>query len=190
MTLIRALRSWLETRREAAGQPSAPPPASPAAAAPIAPPVPVMAVGDIAAASGKQSGAAPRSSDLTGPVVGLTPRDMERLTGVHPDLVRVVVRARAGHAFTVIEGLRTRERQQQLYAEGRSRTLNSRHLTGHAVDLAPVPLDWNDKASFGRMADAMRKAATAEGVPIRWGGEFKGFYDGPHFELPSDRYPA
>jgi peptidoglycan LD-endopeptidase CwlK len=121
----------------------------------------------------------------------LTPRDVERLAGVHPDLVRVVRRARrAGEPFTVIEGLRSVERQRQLFAAGASRTLQSRHLTGHAVDLGPVPLVWSDAAAFARLAAAMRAAADAEGVPVRWGGDFRGFYDGPHFELPRDRYPA
>lgn len=119
----------------------------------------------------------------------LTQRDLDRLRGVHPDLVRVVRRARrAGEAFFVLEGVRSMERQRELYAAGRSRTLQSRHLTGHAVDLAPVQLDWNDKAAFGRLAEAMRKAADAEGVPIRWGGDFRGFYDGPHFELSRHLY--
>lgn len=178
MTWFSALRGFLGQRREAAGQPSAPPPAPSAAPGATAPAPPVHAVGD------------PAPAVLTGLVAGLTPRDVKRLEGVHPDLVRAVIRARAAHAFTVIEGVRTQERQRQLYAEGRSRTLDSRHRTGHAVDLAPVPLDWGDKASFGRLAAAMRKAAAAEGVPLRWGGDFHGFYDGPHFELPRDRYPG
>lgn len=121
----------------------------------------------------------------------LTPRDRDRLTGVHPDLVRVVERARGGgEPFFVIEGLRTMERQRELFAKGASRTLRSRHLTGHAVDLGPIPLDWNDRAAFARLAAAMRSAAEAEEVALRWGGDFRGFYDGPHFELPWDRYPG
>jgi peptidoglycan L-alanyl-D-glutamate endopeptidase CwlK len=67
-------------------------------------------------------------------------RSLSRLEGVHPDLVRVVKRAAAisDLDFTVLEGLRTLERQRKLRAEGASKTLNSRHLTGHAVDLAPL----------------------------------------------------
>lgn len=65
----------------------------------------------------------------------LTPRDLKRLEGVHPDLVRVVRRARLTARFMVIEGLRTLDRQRQLVEEGNSKTLRSRHLTGHAVDL-------------------------------------------------------
>lgn len=134
---------------------------------------------------------APRP-EAPAPAELLTPRDLERLAGVHPDLVRVVTRARrdGGEPFFVIEGVRTAERQRELVAQGKSRTLQSRHLTGHAVDLGPVPLDWTDRPAFARLAAAMRAAAHAEGVPIRWGGDFRGFYDGPHFELPRHVYPG
>jgi peptidoglycan L-alanyl-D-glutamate endopeptidase CwlK len=109
---------------------------------------------------------------------------------VHPELVRVVIRARAVEPFTVIEGVRTAERQAALVAQGASQTLKSRHLTGHAVDLGPVPLDWKDKAAFRRLAKAMKRAADEEGVPLVWGGDWQSFYDGPHFELCRRKYPA
>lgn len=181
MSLLRRLLGWGDPRREADA------PAARTAATPAA--VPVHAVGDAPAA---RPAPAPEAAPaaLTGPVVGLTPRDMERLRGVHPDLVRVVIRARAGFAFSVIEGLRTAERQRELVARGASRTQNSRHLTGHAVDLGPVPLDWDDKAAFRRLAGAMKRAADEEGVPLVWGGDWRSFYDGPHFELDRRKYPA
>ena len=115
---------------------------------------------------------------------------MARLAGVHPDLVRVVVRARAAEPFTVLEGLRSPERQATLVAQGASKTMTSRHLTGHAVDLGPVPLDWQDKPAFRRMAAAMKRAADAEGVALVWGGDWRSFYDGPHFELDRRKYPG
>jgi peptidoglycan L-alanyl-D-glutamate endopeptidase CwlK len=144
------------------------------------PAVPVHAVGD----------ALPGLDTLKGAAAGLTPRDIARLAGVHPDLVRVVIRARAAEAFTVIEGLRSQERQATLVAKGASQTMKSRHLTGHAVDLGPVPLDWQDKPAFRRMAAAMKRAADAEGVALVWGGDWRSFYDGPHFELCRRKYPA
>ena len=147
------------------------------ATAPLA--VPVHAVGDL-----------PAIDTLRGAAVGLTPRDMARLAGVHPDLVRVVVRARAAEPFTVLEGLRSPERQATLVAQGASKTMTSRHLTGHAVDLGPVPLDWQDKPAFRRMAAAMKRAADAEGVALVWGGDWRSFYDGPHFELDRRKYPG
>ena len=70
----------------------------------------------------------------------LSQRSRKRLEGVHSDLVAVVELAiiMPPVDFTVIEGLRTPERQRQLYKAGATKTLNSRHLTGHAVDLAPL----------------------------------------------------
>lgn len=123
----------------------------------------------------------------------LGPRSLERLVGVHPDLVRVVKRA-IGESpidFTVLEGLRSRERQTVLYAKGATKTMNSRHLTGHAVDLAPViagQVSW-DWPLYDKLALTVFAAAKDEGVPITWGGSWKTFRDGPHFELPWDSYP-
>lgn len=121
----------------------------------------------------------------------LSTRDMQRLSGVHPDLIRVISRARQSADFVVTEGLRTLERQKQLFAAGASTTLNSRHLTGHAVDLAAlvngqVRWDW---PLYDRLAQAVKKAAVEEEVPIAWGGDWPKFRDGPHFELERSRYP-
>jgi len=88
----------------------------------------------------------------------------------------------------VIEGLRTRSRQKQLVAKGASTTMNSRHLTGHAVDLVPYPIAW-DWPLFYPIADAMKSAAKGLGVPLEWGGDWKSFKDGPHFQLPWKEYP-
>jgi len=123
----------------------------------------------------------------------LGPRSLERLVGVHPDLVRVVKRA-IGESpldFTVLEGLRTVERQKVLFAKGATRTMNSRHLTGHAVDLAPVingQVSW-DWPLYHKLALTVLAAAKDEGVPITWGGSWATFKDGPHWELPWEKYP-
>jgi peptidoglycan L-alanyl-D-glutamate endopeptidase CwlK len=122
----------------------------------------------------------------------LSPRDRVRLAGVHPDLVAVVEAARGQVPFIVVEGLRTRERQAQLVKSGASRTMDSRHLTGHAVDLAPtvaseVRWDW---PLFYPMAKAVKDAALARGIALVWGGDWPRFRDGPHFELNRDTYPA
>jgi peptidoglycan LD-endopeptidase CwlK len=120
-------------------------------------------------------------------------RSRERLQGVHADLVKVVERALQLSLvdFTVVEGLRTVKRQEQLVAQGASRTMNSRHITGHAVDLAPII---DGKVSFAwppfyDIAEAMKKAATELGVAIVWGGDWRTFKDGPHFELDRKEYP-
>ncbi len=120
-------------------------------------------------------------------------RSIERLQGVHPDLVRVVERAidLTPVDFTVLEGLRSPERQQTLVASGASQTLNSRHVTGHAVDLGAWvdnQVDWSWPL-YHQIANAMKAAATELGIPIVWGGDWKTFKDGPHFELDRRYYP-
>lgn len=138
----------------------------------------------------------------------LSPLSRSRLKGVHPDLVRVVERAITLSAadFMVLEGVRTPERQRALYAQGRTKpgkvvtwTLNSNHFVradgfGHAVDLAPYPLDWEGPDRFPKfdaIARAMMAAANDLGVAIRWGADWdrdgkpreRGESDSPHFEL-------
>ena len=120
-------------------------------------------------------------------------RSLGRLEGVHPDLVRVVKKAAAmsNLDFTVLEGLRTFERQRQLVAEGASKTLKSRHLTGHAVDLAPMiggKISW-DWPLYNRLAKIVKAAAAEEKLPLTWGGDWRTFKDGPHWELPWKFYP-
>lgn len=138
----------------------------------------------------------------------LGPRSLLNLRGVHPDLVRVVKRAISisDIDFTVIEGLRTPARQKELVTKGASKIMKSRHITGHAVDIAPyvggkVRWDW---PLFIPIAEAMKRASELENVPIRYGGTWrllsetpvinmsvmhKKFPDGPHFELPAIVYP-
>ena len=113
---------------------------------------------------------------------------LARLKGVHPDLVRVVKRAieLTKQDFTVLEGLRSKERQKQLVAKGASKTMNSYHITGHAVDVAPIvngQVSWDWKYYYP-VRDAMKAAAKELGVKIEWGGDWKSFKDGPHFQIP------
>jgi peptidoglycan LD-endopeptidase CwlK len=118
-------------------------------------------------------------------------RSKERLEGVHPDLVAVVERAIeiSKVDFTVLEGVRSVARQRELFNKGASKTMNSRHLTGHAVDLAPWPIDWNDLGRFRIMSEAVKMASVELEVPVTWGGDWRSFYDGPHFELDRKAYP-
>lgn len=117
-------------------------------------------------------------------------RSLQNLSGVHPDLVAVVKRAIeiTGVDFTVIEGIRNISRQRELYKAGKSTTMNSRHITGHAVDMVPWPVDWNDLERFEVMSEAMKSAAEELEIPIVWGGDWKSFYDAPHFELDRKKY--
>lgn len=121
-------------------------------------------------------------------------RSEKNMIGVQPALVAVVRRALELSTvdFVVIEGLRTRERQKELFNKGASQTMNSRHLTGHAVDIAPyidgqVRWDW---PPFYKLADAMKTAADELGVKLVWGGDWQNFKDGPHYELHWGTYPS
>ena len=118
-------------------------------------------------------------------------RSLQNLSGVNPDMVAVVSKAIeiTEVYFTVIEGIRNINRQRELVKAGKSTTLNSRHLTGHAVDMVPYPVDWEDIDRFELMAEAMKEAAEELDIPIVWGGDWKSFYDAPHFELDRKKYP-
>ena len=118
-------------------------------------------------------------------------RSLQSLSGVHPDMVAVVKLAITitEQDFTVIEGIRNINRQRELYKAGKSTTMNSRHITGHAVDMVPWPVDWNDLERFEVMSEAMKTAAEELEIPIVWGGDWKSFYDAPHFELDRREYP-
>jgi peptidoglycan L-alanyl-D-glutamate endopeptidase CwlK len=117
-----------------------------------------------------------------------------RLIGVHSDLQRVTRRAFALSPipFIITEGVRTRARQKQLFDAGASKTMNSRHLTGHAIDYAAkvggkVRWDW---PLYAQIAEAFKTAARELDVPIVWGGDWTKFRDGPHIELDRKVYPA
>lgn len=124
----------------------------------------------------------------------LSIRSESRLVGVHVDLCKVVRRALelSKVDFSVTEGLRTYSRQQELFKAGKSRTMNSRHLTGHAVDLYPVSkagAEWV-REDFEEVVDAMRRASKDLGIPIEHGHDWKSFPDSPHHQLPTLSYPA
>lgn len=144
----------------------------------------------------------------------LSKRSLNNLQGVKPPLVAVVHRAiqLTSVDFVVIEGVRTLKRQQQLVDRGASQTLDSKHLTGDAVDLAAWlgTIRWELPLYF-KIAEAMKQAAVENNVAIRWGGAWtvpdiriysdtmehaheaylalrrsqgrKAFIDAPHWEL-------
>ena len=124
----------------------------------------------------------------------LAPRSLKCLEGVHPDLVRVVRRAdELGARFHITDGLRTPERQRQLVKAGKSKTLKSRHLTGHAVDFVVAEPGGGvsyDHEDMKACADVFKRAASELGVSIEWGGDWRSFMDTPHVELDRKVYPA
>jgi len=124
----------------------------------------------------------------------LDAKSLERLEKVHPDLKKIVLHAasKSQQKFKVLEGIRTLERQRELFARGATKTLRSRHLTGHAVDIAPVDDDGDvswDWPLYYVLEPVIKAAAADLGIPINWGGDWKTFKDGPHWELPWSRYP-
>ena len=128
----------------------------------------------------------------------LGPRSKMRLHGVHPDLIKVVERAIQISTvdFTVLEGVRSPDRQRTLVDAGASQTLNSRHIPGpdgfaKAVDLGAWvddQVDWSWPL-YARINAAMQEASKQVGVPIVWGGGWRTFKDGAHFQLPHKEYP-
>jgi len=123
----------------------------------------------------------------------LSQKSLDRLNGVHPDLVKVVKRAieLTPIDFRVTEGLRTLERQKYLMKKGATRTLRSRHLTGKAIDFVALPegqVSW-DWQHYPKIATAFKQAASELGVKIEWGGDWKSFRDGPHIQLDHITYP-
>lgn len=131
--------------------------------------------------------------------ITLGQRSLARLDGAHPDLVRVIKHAAtiSDIDFTVLEVLRTPERQRRLMASGATRTMKSRHLPhpgdgkSRAVDIAPMIVGEVSWAwpHYHRLAAIIKRAAAEIGVPIEWGGDWRTFKDGPHWQLPWKQYP-
>lgn len=125
---------------------------------------------------------------------------VERLKGVHPDLRKVAdaVLQVAPWPLRVTEGLRTLERQKQLVAMKASKTMNSRHLTGHAIDVVPyVDLDRDGKIEteelynkelFKQLISIAKDCAEKLGIEMTWGYDWG--WDMPHWELNRRYYPA
>lgn len=119
-------------------------------------------------------------------------RSTSNLIGVHKDLVNVMRESikNSPHDFTITQGVRTPAQQKELFDKGASRTLMSRHLTGHAVDIAIIKdgkAVW-DFSLYQEVADHVKKVAADMGVSLVWGGDWRGLRDGPHYELDRKVY--
>ena len=117
----------------------------------------------------------------------LSKLSMDRLEGVDERLKAIVIEcaARCPYPFNVSEGLRTKEQQREYVRQGKSRTMNSKHLTGKAVDLYPLTMNRKqvDWSRFEELADLMFQVASDQDTEIVWGGHWKTFVDKCHFEL-------
>jgi peptidoglycan L-alanyl-D-glutamate endopeptidase CwlK len=118
-------------------------------------------------------------------------RSLKAMEGIHPDLRKVCDRALqlTTQDFVITEGKRTIERERQLVAEGKSKTMKSRHIGGFAVDYVDYPGFTYDEGKCKIIADAFKKAAHELNIPISWGGDWEHFKDGDHIELSSTKYP-
>lgn len=119
-------------------------------------------------------------------------KSKERLKGVHPDLVKVIEEAikESPLDFSITEGLRTKERQKVLFDSGKSQTMNSRHITGHAIDFAVLKdgeITW-DFQYYRIVADHIKAVAKKLDIPIVSGADWVSFKDGPHIELHRSKY--
>ena len=111
---------------------------------------------------------------------------------VHPDIRRLMVEAIKDSPldFTIIETVREMRRQKELLKLGTTKTLKSRHIPEcnksklcEAVDVAPYPIDWQDKERFRALAAHILKKANQLNIPIEWGGNWKSLVDMPHYQL-------
>ena len=101
-------------------------------------------------------------------------RSKERLRGVDTRLVNVLNELVKIMDVTIIEGLRSEQRQEKLLEQGSTKTKFSKHIEGKAVDLAPYPIDWEDRDRFHYMGGMIRGIAKQLNIPVRWGGDWDG----------------
>ncbi|MDR3259007.1 MAG: M15 family metallopeptidase [Fusobacteriaceae bacterium] len=124
-------------------------------------------------------------------------RSTENLKNVDARLVKIMLESiqDSPYDFIITEGLRSLERQKQLKKEGKSQTLKSYHLdnpkTPNIIDAMAVDImvyDKNNKVTwdfkyYKEVADHIKKIVKKLGYKITWGGDWKTFKDGPHFQL-------
>ena len=119
---------------------------------------------------------------------------LKRLDGVSHKLQDLAYRVVLEHhdcTILPLGGKRTQEEQLKLVATGKSKTMNSKHLEGLAIDLAPYPIDWNNTKRFYYFAGIVMAVAREMDLKIRWGGDWdrddnlddQSFNDLVHFEL-------
>lgn len=117
------------------------------------------------------------------------------LKGIHPNLRRLADRALAlsPNDFRIVDGLRTLEEQKANVKKGVSKTMRSRHLTGHAIDFAALypsgDIDWHTIAKYRAIGAAFKRAAKELGITIEWGGDWQ-WKDWGHVQLDWKVYPA
>ena len=99
-------------------------------------------------------------------------RSKDRLKGVDAKLQNVLNEVVKYFDITVIEGLRSQKRQNELVAQGKSKTKFGKHVDGKAVDIAPYPIDWKARDDFHYLGGFMLATAASMDIKIRWGGDW------------------
>lgn len=118
-------------------------------------------------------------------------RSKKRMQGVDFRLQAVFNEVIKDFDCTIIEGLRSEERQKELLKKGATKTLKSKHLEGRAMDVAPYPIDWDNRDRFHYFGGYVLGVASQMGYNIRWGGDWdsdtetkdNSFDDLVHFEI-------
>lgn len=130
--------------------------------------------------------------------MSMSPTSQLRLGSCHPLLQRVITGVAQTEPVLVIEGHRGQAAQDKAFREKKSKLKwpNGKHNKNpsHAVDIAPLPLDWNDKRRFELLAKKVLDYADSVGVVLRWGGDWdrdgnrknNKFDDLVHFELVTE----
>ena len=99
-------------------------------------------------------------------------KSKERLKGVDNKLIKVLNELIKIMDVTIIEGVRSSERQEKLLKQGATKVKYSKHMEGKAVDLAPYPIDWDDLERFYYMGGMIRGISKELGINVRWGGDW------------------
>jgi len=99
-------------------------------------------------------------------------KSRDRLKGVDSRLINVLNEVVKYFDITVIEGLRSQERQNELVAQGKSKTKFGKHVEGKAVDIAPYPIDWKSRDDFHYLGGFVLGVASKMGIDVRWGGDW------------------
>lgn len=123
--------------------------------------------------------------------MGLSKTSRQKLNICHSDLIRLIEAVAETERCAVICGFRGRYEQEKAYYTGKSKAKfgQSKHnlKPSHAVDVVPLPLDWNDIPAFEKLGEKIMAKADELGIKIKWGKNFKGLADYPHFELAEDK---
>ena len=112
---------------------------------------------------------------------------LEKMNGVNSKLINLMKEAikESPYDFGITEGIRTLKRQKELFAQGKTKTLKSYHLVGKAVDIKIYvngKITWDFKY-YKEVSDHIKEVARKLGYVITWGGDWKTFKDGPHFQI-------